>query len=90
MFRSGFPDIRFHLEALVSEGDMVVARTVTEGTHTGEFMGHPATGRSFRTIGIEMFRVREGKLAEQWGVFDTLGMLLQLGLYRPSPRETGL
>jgi predicted ester cyclase len=87
--RSGFPDIRVHLEALLSEGDDVVARTVTEGTHTGEFMGHPATGRRFKAAGLDMFRVREGRLAEHWGLFDTLGMLLQLGLYRPVPPDAG-
>ena len=87
--RSGFPDIRVHLEALLSEGNDVVARTVTEGTHTGEFMGHPATGRRFKAAGLDMFRVREGRLAEHWGLFDTLGMLLQLGLYRPVPPDAG-
>lgn len=89
MFRSGFPDIRFNVEALLGEGDDVVARTVTEGTHSGEFMGHPPTGRPFRANGIEMFRVRDGRVAEHWGVFDTLGMLWQLGLYRPVSREAG-
>jgi steroid delta-isomerase-like uncharacterized protein len=89
MFRSGFPDIRCQVEALLSEGDDVVARTVTEGTHTGEFMGHPPTGRRFRAGGVDIFRVREGRLVEHWGVFDTLGMLLQLGLYRPVPPGAG-
>jgi steroid delta-isomerase-like uncharacterized protein len=89
MFRSGFPDIRCRVEALLSEGDNVVARTVTEGTHTGEFMGHAPTGRCFRAGGLDVFRVTEGRLVEHWGLFDTLGMLLQLGLYRPVPPQTG-
>jgi steroid delta-isomerase-like uncharacterized protein len=89
MYRSAFPDIRCQVEALLSEGESVVARTVTEGTHTGEFMGHRPTGRRFRAGGLDMFRVREGRLVEHWGLFDTLGMLLQLGLYRPVPPEAG-
>ena len=89
MFRSGFPDIRCQVEALIAEGDDVVARTVTEGTHTGEFMGHAPTGRRFRAGGVDVFRVREGRLVEHWGLFDTLGMLLQLGLFRPMTPESG-
>jgi predicted ester cyclase len=67
----------------------VVARTLTEGTHTGPFMGHPPSGRRFQAAGIDVFRVAGGQLAEHWSVFDTLGMLMQLGLYRPLPPEGG-
>ncbi len=84
-FRAGFPDLRFRVEALIAEGDLVSARTTTEGTHTGPFMGHPPTGRRFRAGGIDIFRVEEGRLQEHWGQFDTLAMLQQLGLYRPVP-----
>ena len=62
-----------------------MARSITLGTHTGAFMGHPPTGRRFHAGGIDVFRIAEGKLVERWGQFDTLGMLQQLGLYRPVP-----
>src|SRR5262245_51099352 len=70
-YRSGFPDLRVHVEAVLGEHDRVAVRTVTEGTHTGEFMGHPPTGRRFRAEGIDLFHTRQGRLAEHWGVFDT-------------------
>lgn len=88
-FRAAFPDIHYGLEALLADGDLVVARTATEGTHRGVFMGHAPTGRRFRAGGIDIFRVRDGRLAERWGEFDTLGMLRQLGLYRPSSQGQG-
>jgi len=89
MYRAAFPDLRVGVEDVLGEEDRVVARTVTEGTHTGSFMGHAPTLRRFRADGLDMFRVRDGKLVEHWGVFDTLGMLIQLGLYRPLPPRAG-
>jgi len=88
-YRSGFPDLRVHVEAWLGEGGSGAVRTVTEGTHTGEFMGHAPTGRRFRVGGMDLFHTRQGRLAEHWGVFDTLGMLIQLGLYRPVPPRVG-
>jgi steroid delta-isomerase-like uncharacterized protein len=89
MYRSGFADLRVAVEDVLSEGDRVVARTTTEGTHTGPFLGHPPTFRRFRAEGLDIFRLRDGKLVEHWGVFDTLGMLIQIGLYRPSAPKAG-
>ena len=54
--------------------------TTTSGTHTADFLGHPATGRSFTASGIDVFRAVAGVVAEQRGEFDTFGMLQQLGL----------
>ncbi len=85
MFRLGFPDLSFTVEAILAEGDLVAARTTTTGTHAGFFMGHPPTGRRFTAGGIDLFRVGEGRLREQWSQFDTMSMLHQLGLYRPVP-----
>lgn len=79
--RQGFADMTCTVEALLAEGDQVVARTTTQGTHTGVFLGHPPTGRSFRATGMDMFRIVNGQLVEQWSVFDTVTMLHQLGLY---------
>lgn len=78
--RRAFPDLHFTIEDLVAEGDRVVARMLAEGTHQGEFLGIPATGRRTRTQSIDIFRVQDGRLAEHWDVLDLHGLLAQLGL----------
>ncbi|MEU6347077.1 SDR family NAD(P)-dependent oxidoreductase [Streptomyces sp. NPDC046977] len=61
------------------DGDTVVARFTNSGTHTGPFMGTPATGRYAQWLGIGIYTVRDGKIAEAWFGEDILGMLQQLG-----------
>lgn len=67
------------VEDLIAEGDKVAARVTTRGTHTGELMGLPPTGRRVEWSGISMTRHADGRIAEQWGEFDALGLLQQLG-----------
>ena len=74
----------FTLEDLIAEGDRVVVRWTNNGTHVGDFVGIPPTGRSFRIAGIDIHRLDNGRLAEHWHVVDQLTMLQQLGLI-PSP-----
>jgi steroid delta-isomerase-like uncharacterized protein len=83
MYRQGFPDMCNTIETLIAEGDLVVAHATTSGTHTGSFLGHPATGKPFTATGIDIFRVADSLLVERWGAFDTIAMLQQLGLYSP-------
>lgn len=71
---------RFDLDDLVAEGDRVVVRWTNSGTHVGEFLGMPATGRSFTIAGIDIYRVEGDRLAEHWHVVDNLSMLGQLGV----------
>jgi len=77
-------DPHFTLEHVIGEGDMVAVHWTNEGTNIGEFAGMPATGRSFKINGIDIYRVEKGKLAEHWHVVDMLGHLTQLG-FLPSP-----
>ena len=77
-------DSRFSVEDLIAEDDKVVLRWTQIGTHVGPILGFPATGRSYRTGGIEIWRVEDGKLAEHWDVVDVFGQFLQLGLI-PQP-----
>ena len=77
-------DPQFTVEDLVAEGDKVVLRWSQSGTHVGQFLGMPSTGRSYRTSGIEIWRVENGKLTEHWDVVDVFGQLQQLGLL-PQP-----
>lgn len=81
MFRSAFPDWHSDLHLLVAEGDIVVELFTASGTHTGaDVMGVPASGRSVALPGINIFRLRGGRIVERWGRLDDLGLLRQLGL----------
>jgi predicted ester cyclase len=77
--RSAFPDAALTVEDVVAAGDRVAFRSTLRGTHRGEFMGIPPTGRQF-TIGlVDIIRIEDGKFVEQWGGPDMLGLLQQLG-----------
>ncbi len=73
-------DGHWQIEELVAaENDRVVTRWTGTGTHNAEVMGIPATGKSIRVSAISVHRIANGKLAEHWCVWDTLGFLQQLG-----------
>lgn len=74
-----YPDLHVAIEDLIGEGDRVVSRNVVSGTHRGEYMGIPPTGRSVTYTEIFIFRFVNGKIAETWGVVDVLSQLKQLG-----------
>ena len=81
MYRTGFPDLRMEAEDILVSGDKVVARVRGTGTHEGEFMGMPATGKSVDVQLIDIIRFGDDGLAhEHWGVFDAFGMMQQLGV----------
>jgi steroid delta-isomerase-like uncharacterized protein len=82
-----FPDVRFTIEDLVAEGDTVVDRWTAHGTHQGELMGIPPTGRQATVTGTEMNRCAGGRIVETWTEWDALGLLQQLGVI-PSPEQT--
>jgi steroid delta-isomerase-like uncharacterized protein len=84
MFLSAFPQQHTELHDLIAEGDRVAVRHTHRGTHGGEFMGMPPTGRQFAVDGIEVFRIADGKVAEFWHMDDFLGLLQQLGAV-PAP-----
>jgi len=80
MYLAAFPDLRFDPEDVLSSGDKVVARTKATGTHEGEFMGMPPTGKRVDVQLIDIVRFGDDGLAhEHWGVFDALAMMQQLG-----------
>ena len=70
----------------IAEGDKVVTRIVSTGTHTGAFQGIPATGKPIRVDGILIERYANGRIVERWDQFDQLGMLQQLGVI-PVPQS---
>jgi steroid delta-isomerase-like uncharacterized protein len=77
---AAFPDLALTLQDVVDGGDKVVARVRFTGTHEGELMGMPATGRTVDVQFIDILRFADDGLAhEHWGVFDTMAMMQQLG-----------
>lgn len=85
MIRRGFPDTQVTVEDMVADGDRIAARTTARGTHTGEFMGVPPTGRPITISGMDITRFSEGKIVEHWGLVDTMALMQQLGLAAPIP-----
>ena len=80
MFFSAFPDLHSTIDQLIAEGDIVAGRMTTTGTHRGEFMGIPPTGKRVTFSEIHIVRIADGKAVEHWGNSDDLGMMQQLGV----------
>ena len=83
--RAGFPDWHSELHQLVAEGDIVVERFTASGTHRGDVMGAPPTGKTVSLAGINIFRLRDGRVVERWGRLDELGFFRQLGVVPDQP-----
>ena len=88
MLRSAFPDFKATIDDIVAEGDKVVIRQTWSGTHKGEFMGIPPTGKSVSFGVIDIIRIAGGKFVEHWGQMDSMGMMQQLGAI-PTPGQSG-
>jgi steroid delta-isomerase-like uncharacterized protein len=82
--RSAFPDLNFAITEQVAEGDKVASRFEWTGTHQGEFLGVPSTGRQVRVWGIVIDRLQEGRIKETRIIMDMLGLMMQLGFF-PAP-----
>jgi steroid delta-isomerase-like uncharacterized protein len=76
--RRAFPDVHFTVEDLIAEGEKVVCRWTFQGVQEGDFMGIPATGRKATVMGIAVYRVVKGQIAEAWFTWDALGLMRQL------------
>jgi predicted ester cyclase len=79
--RGAFEDLSYEVLDVFADGDRVAARIATRGTHTGEFLGSPATGRRFDIDSIHIYRIEGDKVAEHWAKRDDVGMAQQLGLF---------
>ena len=79
---AGFPDYQTVIDDLFAEGDKVAARITLSGTHTGSFMGIPATGKHVEFTGIYIARIANGKIVEHWGEEDGVSLLMQLGVLK--------
>ena len=74
----GMPDLSVAIEASLASGDMAAASFVYTGTHKGVYFGVAPTGKSLRSTSCDIFRIRDGKIAEHWGMGDIAGTLAQL------------
>ena len=86
IFLGSFSDLQTTTEDLIAEGDKVVERYMTRGTHTGEFMGAPPTGKTFAAETMVIYRLANGKIVETWGLNDVQAVMMQLGLM-PAPGQ---
>ncbi|WP_211250823.1 ester cyclase [Haladaptatus cibarius] len=77
-YRRAFPDAEYTVEKEVAEDDFVSVRYTARGTHEGELMDIEPTGERVTVSGMEMYRVEDGKIAEMWTNYDTVGLLQQL------------
>ena len=86
---AAFPDMRMDVQDLFASGEKAVARLQISGTHQGEFMGIPATGKPVSVNLIDITRFGDDGLArEHWGVVDMLAMMQQIGVI-PAPGQNG-
>lgn len=77
---AGFPDLRFTVEQMIAEDHLVVSQSVMHGTHTGNWMGIPATGKAVSIRMMVIHRIADRKIVEDWVLVEALGFFQQLGL----------
>jgi steroid delta-isomerase-like uncharacterized protein len=82
MFRSAFPDLHITVEDQIQENERVVTCFTIVGTHSGDLMRVPATGKRFKVSGISIIRFEHGKAVEEWIEEDGLGLMRQLGVVK--------
>lgn len=88
--RTGFgDDVNISHDDVIVSGDRVVIRWTSWGTHKGDLLGVPSTGKAIKITGIDIFRVKDGKLAELWQSWDQLQMLQQIGAV-PEPQSANV
>ena len=86
MLRGAFPDMHSSLDHVIAEDDKVAMFGTFTGTHKGEFMGVPATGKQVSVNEFHLVRMQDGKMVEHWGVEDNMAMMTQLGVVElPGP-----
>ena len=76
------PDWKYSLTKIVAEGDMVWVYGSYSGTQKGDWLGIPATNKSYSITAVDIFRIQDGKLAEHWDVIDVYGLFKQLGVIK--------
>ena len=87
MLFGAFPDMHWTVEELIAEGEKVVNRFTWRGTHRGEFLGIPPTGRQVKVKGVVIDRIVEGRIVESRILMDNFGLMQQLGVIPTPPQQ---
>jgi steroid delta-isomerase-like uncharacterized protein len=77
--RSAISNVSAETDVTLSEGDLAAARTIVRGTHDGELLGVPASNKPVEFESLDIIRTQDGKVAEHWGVTDTMALMQQIG-----------
>jgi steroid delta-isomerase-like uncharacterized protein len=77
--RSAFPDLEANIDDMLAEGDQIAVRSTFRGTHEGDFMGIPATGKKVEVANYDFVRIENGQAVEHWGTIDSAALMEQLG-----------
>ena len=85
-----FPKRKLTNDLIVCKDDMLIASQTIEATNDGPYMGQPATGKSMKFTGIDIYRYKDGLMVEQWGDYDVLGMMRQMGYTLTAPDGQGV
>lgn len=80
VYRSAFPDLHLEIAHLVAEDNLVVIHFSARGTHLGDLMENPPTGKEVAVPGIVILQIDDGKIVGRWEVLDSMSMMAQLGL----------
>jgi steroid delta-isomerase-like uncharacterized protein len=83
MMRAAFPDMHWTIEEQITEGERVLTRFEWTGTHKGDFLGIPATGRPVEVWGMVIDHLHDGKIKDTRILMDTLGLMMQIGAIAP-------
>lgn len=87
MFQAAFSNSDGTTEAIIAEGNMVADRHRFRATHDGAFMDMSPTGNEIDVEGMAIYRIEDGKVAEMWTQADVMGMMEQLGVFPPGPKQ---
>jgi steroid delta-isomerase-like uncharacterized protein len=86
-FRAAFPDLHVSIDDLLTDGDRFASRTTVTGTHAGDLMGLPATGKRISVEAVDIGRIENGQAQERWGGLNMYALLTQLGVI-PAPQPS--
>ena len=86
---SAIPDLHVSEQEIIAQGDNVVVRVVVEGTHKGNLLGIPATGKHLRWDGVDLYRLSNGKVTDDWAGDDWLAIMIQTGAFKPPWMNSG-
>jgi steroid delta-isomerase-like uncharacterized protein len=79
MFMAALPDIHIDVQDILVDGDRTAVRIILTGTHRGELMGVPASGKPISVSAISILRFAGGKCVERWSELDLMGLMTQIG-----------